>query len=106
MALSGVAMIFIGGSGYSDVQGRLWLFALLGTLLAALQLLVYAVLARQSRKSAYLVWVAVVVVAVLGLQADSLTGLVGIVCVTDAVLLAVLLALSLWRMREDEAPAQ
>ena len=100
--LSGVAMIFIGGGGYTDVEGRLWLFALLGTLLASLQLVIYAVLARQSRKSAYLVWAAVVVVAVAGLQAGSLTALVALVCAVDAVLLAILLTLSLWRMREDD----
>src|SRR5690606_6691320 len=35
--LSDVAMIFIGGDEYSDVQDRLWLFAILGTLLAMLQ---------------------------------------------------------------------
>jgi O-antigen/teichoic acid export membrane protein len=101
VVLSGVAMIFVGGSEYADVEDQLWLFALLGTLLSSLQLLIYAVLARQSRKSAYLVWVAVLVVVVLGLQVSSLTGLVTVVVVTDAVLLVVLLALSLWRMKDD-----
>jgi len=98
-------MVFVGGGAYGDVQGRLWVFALLGTVLSSLQLVIYAVLARQSRRSAYLVWAAVAVVAAVGLQVGSLTGLVVLVCVTDAVLLAVLLAHSLWRMRDDPVPA-
>ncbi|GAB7003811.1 hypothetical protein JCM18899A_12830 [Nocardioides sp. AN3] len=101
IVLSGVAMIFIGGSGYADVEGRLWLFALLGTVLAALQLLVYAVLARQSRRSAYLIWAAVVVVILLGLHVHTLTGLVSLVFTVDAILLALLLGLSLWQMKDD-----
>ncbi|MFI2707161.1 polysaccharide biosynthesis protein, partial [Nocardioides sp. CER28] len=105
VVLSGLAMIFIGGAQYSDVEDELWLFALLGTMLAALQLLVYAVLARQSRRSAFLVWAAVVVVVVVGLQVASLTALVTLVCSVDAVLLAVLLAVSLWRMKGDLALA-
>jgi O-antigen/teichoic acid export membrane protein len=104
--LSGVAMIFIGGSDYADVEGRLWLFAVLGTMLSGLQLLVYAVLARQSRRAAYLVWAAVLVVGAVGLQMETLTGLVTLVCAADAVLLVLLLVLSLWRMRGDALPAQ
>jgi O-antigen/teichoic acid export membrane protein len=101
VVLSGLAMVFVGGQEYSGVEGRLWLFAILGMLLASLQLLVYAVLARQSRRSAFFIWAAVVVVVAVGLQVDSLTGLVSLVCTVDAVLLAILLALSLWRMRDD-----
>jgi O-antigen/teichoic acid export membrane protein len=104
VVLSGVAMIFVGGSEYADVEDQLWLFALLGTLLSSLQLLIYAVLARQSRKSAYLVWAAVLVVIVAGLRMTSLTGLVTVVVTTDAVLLAVLFALSMWRMKDDVVP--
>jgi len=101
LVLSGVAMIFIGGSQYAAVEGQLWLFALLGTILSSLQLLIYSVLARQSHRSAYLVWVAVLVVVVGGLQVASVTALLTLVCVTDAVLLAILLGVSLWRMRDD-----
>jgi O-antigen/teichoic acid export membrane protein len=105
VVLSGVAMVFIGGQEYADVEGRLWLFALLGVMLSSLQLLVYAVLARQSRRSAWLVWIAVVVVVAGGLQVGTLTGLVVLVCATDAVLLVALLAASLWRMRAEETAA-
>lgn len=105
IVVSGLAMVFIGGSDYTDVQHRLWIFALLGTMLSALQLLIYAVLARQSRRAAYLVWAAVVIVVVAGSRVDTLTGLVGLVAAVDAVLLAALLAVSLWRMRHDDEPA-
>ena len=101
IVLSGVAMIFIGGSEYAAVEDQLWLFALLGTILSSLQLLIYSVLARQSHRPAYLVWAAVAVVVVAGLQVGTVTALLTLVCVTDAVLLAVLLALSLWRMKDD-----
>lgn len=96
--LSDVAMVFIGGAEYSDVQSRLWLFAVLGTLLSMLQLLVYSVLARQGTRSAYLVWVAVAALVGGGVTLASLDGLLATVVVIDAVLFAVLLALSLWRM--------
>jgi O-antigen/teichoic acid export membrane protein len=101
VVLSGVAMIFVGGSDYAAVEDQLWLFAVLGTLLASLQLLVYAVLARQSHKSVYLIWTAAIVVVGVGLQVHTLTALLTLVVVTDAVLLAVLLALNLWRMKDD-----
>ncbi|MFT4083740.1 MAG: lipopolysaccharide biosynthesis protein [Nocardioides sp.] len=101
--LSGVAMIFIGGSDYSSVQGRLWIFAVLGTLLAALQLLVYSVLARQHRSSSVLIWAAVVLLVALGSQQDGLTPLVWMVTAVDAVLMAALLSTSLWHLRDDAA---
>jgi len=104
--LSGVAMVFIGGDGYRAIEGRLWLYAVLGTLLSALQLLVYSVLARQSRWSAYLLWVGVVVVIAVGLQVGHLTTLLVLVTVVDVVVLAALLGLSLWRMRDDPRSPQ
>jgi len=100
--LSGFAMIFIGGDKYAAVQDQLWLFAVLGTLLAALQLLVYSVLARQHRSSAYLIWAAVAVLVGLGLTLSTLTSLVLVVAAVDAVLLALLLAVSFWHMRDDD----
>ena len=88
--LSGVAMVFVGGAEFGEVEGLLWVFAVLGTVLAMLQLQVYAVLARQARRSVLLVWVALVVLVVLGLQADSVAGLVTSVLAVDAALLVVL----------------
>ena len=66
-ALSGVALVFVGGQEYAEIQDQLWLFAVLGTVLSTIQLLIYSVVARQSRRTVYLVWAALVAVA-LGRQ--------------------------------------
>jgi len=103
--LSGVAMIFVGGADFGEVEGLLWVFAALGTVLAMLQLQVYAVLARQARRSVLLVWAALVVLVVMGLRADSLEGLVTTVVTVDAALLAVLTVASL-RLARSAPPVE
>jgi len=103
--LSGVAMVFVGGAEYADVESRLWVFAVLGTLLAMLQLLVYSVLARRGTRTTYLVWLAVVALVVLSSQAAHLGSLVAIVVAVDGVLFLALLLISLWRLKEP-VPAE
>jgi len=98
--LSGLAMVFVGGQEYADVQSRLWLFAVIGTLLAMLQLLVYSVLARRGTRSAYLVWLAVLVLVAAAAATASLSALVLVVIAVDATLFTALLALSLHRLRD------
>jgi O-antigen/teichoic acid export membrane protein len=100
--LSGLAMVFVGGAEFGEVEDLLWVFAVLGTLLAMLQLQVYAVLARQGRRTVVLVWAALAVVVVLGLRTDSVIGLVSVVVTVDAVLLSVLTVASLRLAREPE----
>lgn len=100
--LSGLAMVFVGGAEFGEVEDLLWVFAVLGTLLAMLQLQVYAVLARQGRRTVVLVWAALAVVVALGLRTDSVIGLVGVVVTVDAVLLAVLTVASLRLAREPD----
>ncbi|UUZ58842.1 lipopolysaccharide biosynthesis protein [Nocardioides sp. B-3] len=56
--LSGIAIRFVGGAEYAEVEPRLWIFAILGTLLSMIQLLIYSVLARRGRRSVYVVWLA------------------------------------------------
>ena len=101
VVLSGLATFFIGGAEYAPVSSRLWVFAVVGTLLALLQLLVYSVLARQGRGSTYLTWVAVGLLVGVGLLQDTLEGLLVTVVGVDAALLAVLLALALRTMSAD-----
>jgi len=103
--LSSIALRFVGGSQYVDVEPRLWLFAVLGTLLSMIQLLVYSVLARQARASTYLVWVALLVLIGLGLTTSSVLGLALVVLVVDSALFVVLLAISVWFLRKDD-PAE
>jgi O-antigen/teichoic acid export membrane protein len=101
-ALSGVALLFIGGSAYSGIQDQLWIFAVLGTVLSTVQLLVYSVVARQSRRAVYLIWVALAVLALAVTQADTVTAMVVTVCTVDTALMLVLLALSWWHLRNDQ----
>lgn len=99
LLLSGIAMVFVGGAEYSDVQSRLWTFAVLGTLLSMLQLLIYSVLARQGTRSTYVVWLGVVALLACSPWVHTLGGLLVLITVIDAALFVVLLGLSLWRMR-------
>ena len=68
-------------------QDQLWLFAILGTLLSMLQLLVYAVLARQGGRSAFLFGAAVVALGVAATMITTLDQLIVTVITIDAVLL-------------------
>jgi O-antigen/teichoic acid export membrane protein len=101
--LSGLAMVFVGGAEFGEVEDLLWVFAVLGTLLAMLQLQVYAVLARQGRRTVVVVWAALAAVVALGLRTESVAGLVGVVVAVDAILLAVLTIASL-RLSRQPAP--
>ncbi|MGZ5399572.1 MAG: lipopolysaccharide biosynthesis protein [Nocardioides sp.] len=104
-AVPELALVFIGGDDFAEIIDQLWLFALLGTLLAVLQLLVYSVLARQGRRSGLLVWAALVAMLTLGAGADSVTDLVTRVILVDASLLIVLLGLNVWLRRGDRVLA-
>ena len=95
LVLSGLAMIFVGGAQYAEIQSQLWLFAVLGTVLSMLQLLVYSVLARQGRRSVYVPWVALLALVLVGVTVDTVGGLLLVVVAVDLVLLAVLLTISL-----------
>ncbi len=97
--LAPLALVFVGGHDYAQIEGVLWRFALLGTLLSMLQLLVYSVLARQARRPVALVWLALLLVAGLGQLATSWTGLLDLVLAVDSGLFVVLLAIGLPRLR-------
>ncbi|MDX6324018.1 MAG: hypothetical protein QOK15_372 [Nocardioidaceae bacterium] len=93
--LSGLTVVFIGGPGYSAVQGLLWGFAGLGTLLALLQVMVYQLVARQSARSVYTIWVAVAVLVAGASRVGTVTDLLVWVSLVDGVLLVVLLVRNL-----------
>jgi O-antigen/teichoic acid export membrane protein len=99
--LPDLVLVFAGGQEYAEVSGLLWVFALLGTCTAILQLLVYSVLARQGVLSMALVWVALlVVVGLASTMASTVSGLLGVVLSVQLVLLVVLLAISVVKLRE------
>lgn len=97
--LSGLALVFIGGDDYAGVQDRLWLFAVLGGLLSVLQLLVYAGLAKRGRTTKYLIAAGVLVLVVAGTSAESVLGLATTVAAVDAVAVALLVLLQVFRHR-------
>ncbi len=101
--LPDLALVFVGGDDYQDIADHLWIYAVLGTVLSMLQLLIYSVLARQGQRTVYLVWTAFVGLVLGGLACSSLRGLVTVVITADAALLAVLLVVSLLVIRPTPA---
>jgi len=93
--LPDLTLVFVGGADYSEIADWLWLFALLGTFLSMLQLLVYAVLARRGQRSIYLVWLALVVLVGVGYTVSTLGALLALVLAVDGLLFVGLTALSL-----------
>ena len=94
-----LALIFVGGSEYTAIADWLWLYAVLGTVLSLLQLLIYSVLARQGTRSVNLVWCALVVLLVIGLNTSTVLGLVLVVTTVDTILFLTLLAISHHHLR-------
>ena len=90
--LPDLALAFVGGPEYAEISNRLWVFALLGTVLAMLQVMVYNVVARQRQYAVFIIWAALAVVAVLAPLTGSVDALLRLVLVTDTVLLGALLA--------------
>ena len=103
--LSGWAILFVGGTQYSAIDGSLWAFALLGCVLAMLQIVVYSVLARQARKSVFLLWAGLLAVVGLGSLADTFAELLRIVLAVDSAVLVVLVIISLWALRHPPHPS-
>lgn len=87
LLLPEVALLFVGGSDFAEIQDKLWLFAIIGTLLSMIQLLVYSALARQQWSTIMMIWTTLVVLVALTPQVESVTTLVLLVCALDAALL-------------------
>lgn len=104
--LSGLALVFVGGPQYAEIQDQLWLFAILGTVLSLLQLVVYSTVARQGRFSVYAIWVALVALIMLTRGVHEVTSLLLTVLAVDAGLLALLLVTSLSRLRRPVLPKE
>jgi len=89
-ALPHLALILVGGDKYAQVTDRLWLFALAGSLLAIVHLLVFDALARHAHGIVVMLWgaVAAVIISAYGLGVDF-TGLVVTVAIVASALAAV-----------------
>ena len=82
--LPDLAVAFAGGSEYEELGQVAWLFALEGTLFAAVQILVYDAIAGQSH-SAVVLWLGVVAMVAVALPVvDSTRVLVGLTAVVAA----------------------
>jgi O-antigen/teichoic acid export membrane protein len=97
-----LALIFVGGAEYQDIADLLWLFALLGTVLSMLQLVIYAVLARQGRRSTLAVWVALVALVGIGATTSTVVGLLVAVMTVDTLLFLLLTGVTLRLIRNPE----
>lgn len=85
-----LALVLVGGSQYEDVADQLWLFALSGSCLAVVHLLVFDALARHAHGVVVLVWAGAAAVVGLAYGLDvHLTGLVSIVAGVSAVIAVV-----------------
>jgi O-antigen/teichoic acid export membrane protein len=99
--LPGLALVLVGGDEYGAVRDRLWLFALAGSLLAIVYLLVFDALARHEHGILVMIWAAVaaVLVAAYGLDV-GITGLVLVVILVTGTLAAIVGAAPLLTRRE------
>lgn len=85
-----LALILVGGAKYDEITDRLWLFALAGSLLAIVHLLVFDALARHAHGIVVMIWVAVATVAATAYGLDvGITGLVLTIASVAAVLATV-----------------
>ena len=85
-----VALILVGGDTYADMTSRLWLFALAGSILAVVHLLVFDALARHAHGIAIMLWIAVAAVAAVAYGLNvHVTGLIITVASVSTVLAAI-----------------
>ncbi len=77
LVLPQLALMLVGGDEYEAIRGRLWLFALAGSLLAIVYVLVFDALARHAHGVLVMIWgaVAAVLASAYGLDV-GITGLV------------------------------
>jgi O-antigen/teichoic acid export membrane protein len=94
LVLPDLALLFVGGDEFSAIKDDLWKFAIVGTLLAMLQLLVYSALARRQGRAVVIIWTALAVLVAVALSMSLATSLVLLVAGVDGVLFLALFALA------------
>ena len=90
LAFSDVAIAFVGGDEYAEIEPYVGLFAALGMVLAMIQLMVYEVVARQHRASVLIPWAGLVAVVSTAAYVDSVGSLVLSVTLVNLVVLLTL----------------
>lgn len=89
-----LALIVVGGPEYAALTDHLWLYAVLGTALSIMQLLVYDVVARQSHWVTTFIWLALVAILCSIPFVTSELGLLKWVTVVDVTCTSVLVLLT------------
>jgi O-antigen/teichoic acid export membrane protein len=92
--LRSLAVVFVGGPEYADLEHTIWAFAAIGTLWAMEQLMVYSTVARQSRRSVGVIWAGLLGLVLAAQPAHTVPHLLEVVAVVHVVVLGVLVALS------------
>lgn len=103
LILPELALILVGGDQYREIVNDLWLFALSGTFLAIVYLLVFDALARRSAGAAVLLWLASG--AVFAVAWFWTIGIVGLVVTMASVAAVVGLILLLWPILRPSKPS-
>lgn len=93
----GLAVEFIGGRAYAALHDTIWAFALIGTIWAMIQVLVYNVVARQNKRAVAVVWAGLAVLVGLSPLVASAEFLLTAVIAVESVVLLTLLALGIRR---------
>ncbi len=88
--LSGLAQEFVGGTAYAEVRPLLWVFALLGTVLAMIQLLVYGALAGRHPRAVLVLWAGLVATVAAATMVDTVAELLVLKLGIDVAVLVVL----------------
>ncbi len=91
----GIAVEFIGGSAYKELTPLIWAFAAVGTIWAMTQLLVYNVVARQSKRSVVIIWAGLLALLALSPAVSSITFLLTAVVAVESVVLLTLVVSSI-----------
>lgn len=92
--LPGLALVFVGGRDFTAVRDLLWLFAVLGTVQALVQLFIYSVLARAATGPTLVTWGALLVMVPAGLQMATVAQMVVLLISVNSTLLLVLVAMT------------
>lgn len=92
---SGLAVTFVGGPAYQEIEPLVGLFAVLGMVLAMIQLMVYEVVARQHRGSVWVIWAGLLAVGSTATWVAGEQSLLLAVLTVDLTVLLVLVATAL-----------
>ena len=90
-----LALLFVGGDDFAGIKDDIWKFAMLGTLLSMIQLLVYSALARRQGRAVILIWTALLLLVACALAVSTAETLVLVVVLIDCALFAALLAVAM-----------